>query len=104
MAEHDVKKAQRELETTCKLLNLSEEETIRERDNAKKYREDLLRTEDEIKRLKEKMKGNMSLIQAREIIWDEVIEVIKGIWEFLLIIFEEKTVVRDMEEVVIKNK
>lgn len=26
MVEHDVKKAQRELETTCKLFNLSEEE------------------------------------------------------------------------------
>ncbi|MCY6524840.1 hypothetical protein, partial [Actinobacillus pleuropneumoniae] len=69
MVEHDVRKAQRELETTCKLLNLSEEEARREKDNAKKYREDLLRAEDEIKRLKEKMKGNMSLIQAREILW-----------------------------------
>ena len=88
MAEHDVKKAQRELETTCKLLNLSEEETIRERDNAKKYKEDLLRAEDEIKRLKEKMKGNMSLIQSREILWNEVIEVVRGIWEFLVIISE----------------
>jgi len=43
-------------------LNLSEEEVIRERDNSKKYREDLLRAGDEIKRLKEKMKGNISLI------------------------------------------
>lgn len=65
MAEHDVKKYQRQLEIACKLLNLSEEEAIREKDNAKKYREDLLRVEDEIKRIKEKMKGNMSLIQAR---------------------------------------
>ena len=46
----------------------------------------------------------MSLIQPREILCDEVIEVIKGIWEFLVIISEEKTLVRDMEEVVIKNK
>jgi len=38
-----------------------------------------LRAEDEIKRLKEKMKGNMSSIQAREILWDEVVDVIKGI-------------------------
>lgn len=62
MAEHDLKKAQRELETTCKLLNLSEEEARMEKENEKKYREYLLRVEDEMKRLKEKMKGNMSLI------------------------------------------
>lgn len=49
------------------------------------------------------MNGNMSLIQAREILWDEVIEVIKGICKFLVIISEEKTLVLDMEEVVIKN-
>lgn len=104
MVEHDVKKAQRELETTCKLLNLSEEEAIREKNNAKKYREDLLRAEDEIKRIKEKINGNMSLIRAREILWDEVIEVIRGIWEFIVIISQEKTLVRDMEDVVIKNK
>jgi len=79
MAKYDVKKAQREIETTCKLLNLSEEKARREKYNVKKCMEDLLRDEDEIKRLKEKMKGSVSLIQAREILWDEVIEVIKGI-------------------------
>ena len=50
MAEHDVKKAQRELETTCKLLNLSEEEARMEKENEKKYKEDFLRAGDEIKR------------------------------------------------------
>lgn len=75
-----------------------------EKENARKYREDILRVEDEIKRLKEKMKGNISSIQAREILWDEIIEFIKGIWEFLVIISEEKKIVRDMEEVTIKNK
>jgi len=64
MDEHDVNKAQIEFETACKLLNLSEEDERREKDNAKKYKEDLLRAEDEIKRLKEKMKGYMSLIRA----------------------------------------
>lgn len=81
------------METACKLLNLSVEEARREKENAKKYREDLLRAEDEIKRLREKMKGNMSLIQSKEILWDEIIEIIKGIWEFLVIISEEKTIV-----------
>lgn len=104
MAELDAKKAQRELETTCKLLNFSEEESRREKYNANKYIEDLLIAEDEIKRLKEKMKGNVSLIQAREILWDKIIEVIKGIWGFLVIISEEKTLIQDMEKVVTKNK
>jgi len=38
MAEHDLKKAQRDMETICKLLNLSEEEARMEKENAKKYR------------------------------------------------------------------
>ena len=90
MDEHDTKKVRRELETTYKLLNLSEEEARTEKENAKKYQEDLLRTEEEVKRLKEKLKGNMSSIQAREILWDEIIEIIRNIWEFLVIMFDEK--------------
>lgn len=46
------------------------------------------------------MKGNMSLIQAREILWDEIIVVIKRIEDFLVIMSYEKTIVRDMESVV----
>lgn len=36
MVEHDTKKVQRELETACQLLNLSEDQTRTEKENAKK--------------------------------------------------------------------
>lgn len=46
----------------------------------------------------------MSLIQAMEILWDEIIEIIKNIWEFLVIMSDEKALVRDMEGEVMKDK
>ena len=42
----------------------------------------------EVKELKEKLKGNMSLIQAREIIWNDIIQQVKAIWDHM--IFKEK--------------
>lgn len=104
MAEHDLKKAQRDMEIICKLLNLSEDEARMDKENRKKYIEDFQRVEEDIKRLNEKIKGNMYLIQAMEVLWDEIIQVIKYIWEFLVIVSDEKTIVRDMESLVMKNK
>lgn len=46
----------------------------------------------------------MSLIQAREILWDEIIEIIRNICEFLVIMSNEKALVIDMEGEVMKDK
>ena len=46
----------------------------------------------------------MSLIQAREIIWNDIIEVVKNVWVLLIIVGEEKSIVRDLEEVIVTHK
>lgn len=46
----------------------------------------------------------MCLIQAREIIWNAVIDVVKNMWDLLIIFGEEKSIVRDLENVIGENK
>ena len=77
MVERDRKRAQADLETTTKILKATEGEV-------NKYKIDYQTAEAEIKNLKEKFKGNISLIQAKDIIWNDIIEGMKTIWDFLL--------------------
>ena len=46
----------------------------------------------------------MSLIQAREIIWIDIIETVKNVWDLLAITREEKNIVRDLEGIIVENK
>ena len=71
---------------------------------AKKYRRDFQATQQEIKELKEKVKGNMSLIQAREIIWNDIINTMNNVCEFMSIVAEEKAIVRNLESIITTNK
>ena len=66
MAERDFKQAQSELATNTKMMQGWEEKA---HENKKK----LQKADDEIKELKEKLKGNISLIKAKDIIWNEII-------------------------------
>ena len=45
----------------------------------------------------------MSLVQAREILWNDIITIVKKIWEFLLIV-EEKKIVRYLEGEIMASK
>ena len=69
-----------------------------------KYKSDFQTTYDEIKNLKEKLKGNMSLIQAKDIVWNEIIEVMKTVWESLIILSEEKRIITNLQELILANK
>ena len=46
----------------------------------------------------------MSLIEAREIISNDIIDVVKSIWDLLIIFGEEKSIVRDLENFIVSNK
>ena len=46
----------------------------------------------------------MSLIRAREIIWNDNNDGFKNIWDLLIIVGEENSIVRDMENVIVANK
>lgn len=83
MAERDRKRAQTDLETTTKLIKVIEDE-------ADKYKLDFQNAEAEIKNLKERLKGNLSLIQEKDIIWTDIISEIKSNWCFLMIVEKEK--------------
>ena len=50
------------------------------------------------------MKGNTTLIQAKEIVWKEIIEAMRTAWESLIIVSEENNIIRDLEEKVMANK
>lgn len=46
----------------------------------------------------------MSLIHAREIIWNDIIQQVKVIWDYMLIMVEEKTIVRNLEVIIVSIK
>ena len=60
--------------------------------------------QDEIKALKKRIKGNMSLIEARRIIWDDIISEIKSIWEHMNLVSKEKVVFKGVEFFILSPK
>ena len=79
MVERDRKRAQADLETATKIIKATEEEVS-------KYKMDCQTADAEIKSLKEKLKGNISLIQAKDIIWNDIIVEMKTIWDILTVV------------------
>ena len=90
MEDRDRKKAQADLETAKKIIQVKE-------GKVSKYRIDFQTADVEIKNLKEKLKGNISLIQAKDIIQNDIIVEMKAIWGFLTIVAKEKCIIRDFE-------
>ena len=76
------------METTTKIIQAKEGEV-------NKYITDCQTADVEIKNLKEKLKGNISLIQAKDIISNDIIGEMKAIWGFLTIVAEERSIIRD---------
>ena len=71
MAERDCKQAQSELATVLRLMQGWE-------GKANENEQKLQKAEEEIKELKEKLKGNISLIKAKDLIWNEIISEMKA--------------------------
>jgi len=46
----------------------------------------------------------MFLIQVREIIWNDVIQKVKEVWDHMIFMDEEKLMVRDLESIILTNK
>ena len=46
--------------------------------------------QDEIKELKTKLKGNISLIKTKQIVWNDIIQEVSSIWECIYIISTKK--------------
>ena len=66
MVERDCKQAQSELATVIKMMQGWE-------GKANENEQKLQKAEDEIKELREKLNGNISLIKAKDLIWNEII-------------------------------
>ena len=79
MAERDLKRAKNYLETLTKIMQAKDGEN-------NKYRTDFQTANVEIKILKEKLKGNIFLIQAKDIIWNDIIEEMKTAWGSVTIV------------------
>ena len=97
MAERDQKKAQAYLEIATKIIQAAENE-------ASKYKMDSQNANAKIKSLKEKLKGSISLIQEKDIIWNDIISEMKSIWSCLKIVVEEKSLIRECEEPIMTDK
>jgi len=91
------KKAQANLDTATNIIQVTGGEVS-------KYKMDYKNFDAEIKSLKEKLKGNISLIQAKDIIWNGIIAEMKVIWGFLIVVAEERSIIRDFEEQVMIDK
>lgn len=59
-------------------------------DLSSKYNE----SQDEIKELKTKLKGNISLIEATQIVWDDIRQEVHFIWKYIHIIIQQNIMVR----------
>ena len=79
MTERYLKRAQNDLETVTKIMQAKDGES-------NKYRTNFQTTDPEIKNLKEKLKGNISMTQAKDIIGNDIIEEMKAAWGSLTII------------------
>ena len=72
--------------------------------NAEILNKDLQEAKQQISELKGKLKGNMSLMQAKKLMWDEIIEEIENDWEFITMMHEQKVAVKDFEYSIISTK
>jgi len=81
-----MKKIQRDYESALKIIKATKRDLAMSKENDEKYRNDFQVASQEIKEVKEKVKGNMSLIQAREILWNDIIHTVRNIWESLSIV------------------
>lgn len=97
MEEIDLKKTKRELDTMMKIMQAKEGEL-------NKYKSNFQTTYDEIKILKENLKGNITMIKTKDIVLNEIIESMKTAWDSLIIVSEEKSIVRDTQELVMAEK
>ena len=104
MAEIDLNKSQRDLDSALKVIKATEQEVPMTKDNVEKCMRDYQTSCQEIKELEEKVKGNMSLIQAREIIGNYINDIVKNVWELLIIVGEEKIIISDLEGIIVANK
>jgi len=74
------------------------------RENATEHHNKYNSACEEIKELKEKITGNMSLIRARKIIWNDIIQKIKVLWDHMVVIVEEKEMIRASKAIIYTNK
>ena len=73
-------------------------------DKANENKQKLQKAEDEIKDLKERLNGNISLIKAKDIIWGEIISEMKSNWNSLNIVAKEKSLISEHEEEILSKK
>ena len=64
----------------------------------------LKKANEEIKEIKNNLKGNMLLIQARQLICDEINFEVKNIWEHIILVGEQNIAVKDIDSFIISTK
>lgn len=104
ISKDEMKKMQKNMDDTKELFKFKERQFTVEKDSASKYQKHDQATYHENKDLREKIKGNMSFIQAREIIWNDIIQKVKAILDYILIIAEDKVIVIDLESIIDARK
>lgn len=99
-----MKKMQKNLDDRKEILKIKERQLTMAKDISSQYQKDYQTNCNEIKVLREKVKGNMSLIHAREINQNNIIQEVKSIQDYMLIIVEEKMIIRDLESIIASHK
>jgi len=104
LSENELKKVQSDMENTKHTLTQKEKQLETARGNVEQISNNSKKANEEITVLKNKLKGNMSLIQGRQLIWDEIISEVKNIWEHMTLVAEQKIAIKDLQFSILSTK
>ena len=74
-------------------LNVKERQLNIENENKNKFTSRYKSTQDEIKELKTKFDGNISLIEDTQTFWDEIFQEVHSIWEYIITIPQQNIMI-----------
>jgi len=95
---------QNDLDVAKKILTQKEKKLETKEKNSKIIGKNLHGANQDITELKEHLKGNMSLLQAKKLVWDEIIEEMKNHLEYITLTNEHRIFIKDYEGFILLAK
>lgn len=104
LSEGELKRVQNDLDATQKILRQKEKNLEYAKTNVEIIGKNLQETNHEIFEMKENMKGNMSHLQAKQLVWNEIIEDIKNHQKYITLMDEKRIIIEDYEGFILSAK
>lgn len=92
ISEVELKKMQDNLTHVKEQLDIKEGKLNKSNQNNDQLTTNKRVSQDDIKEFKKKLKGNISLIEARQIVWDDIIQEVYSIWDYIHIISQQNII------------